>query len=128
MAWCYPDESNDYAYQVLDALADARAIVPSLWALELANALLVGQRRCRLTDVEIARFLGLVRALPIEIDAQTAAHGLSDTFQLARAHGLSAYDAAYLEVAIREGVRLATLDDKLRRAAAAAGVALVGRG
>lgn len=122
MTWCYPDEHNDFAYRVLDVLEHRRAVVPSLWAVEIANALVVGERRQRLTTSDIARFFELLKGLSIETDTQTASRALSDTLQLARTHGLSAYDAAYLELAMREGLVLTTLDGRLKNAAAAVGV------
>lgn len=122
MTWCYPDESSDLAYRVLDALEHIRAIVPSLWAVEIANALVVGERRQRLTDADRARFLELLKGLPIETDSQTAIRAMHESMQLALLYGLSVYDATYLELSMREGLMLATLDDKLRNAAIAAGV------
>lgn len=122
MTWCYPDEHSDFAYGVLDALEHRPAMVPALWAVEVANALVVGERRCRLTSSDIARFFELLQGLPIETDTQTASRALTDTLRLARTHGLSAYDAAYLELAMREGWTLATLDRQLKRAAKAVGV------
>lgn len=122
MTWCYPDEHSNFAYKVLDALEHRRAIVPSLWAVEVANALIVGERRSRLSANNIAHFFELLQSLSIETDTQTASRALSDTLQLARAYGLSVYDAAYLELAMREGFELATLDGRLRDAAKKAGV------
>jgi predicted nucleic acid-binding protein len=98
--------------------------VPSLWTLEVANALLVGERRRRTTPADAARFLAILATFPITVDDRTAAHAWRETTHLARAHGLTAYDAAYLELAICLGVPLATLDDKLIAAAVAVGVQL----
>ena len=95
-----------------------------VWTLEVANALLVGERRRRTTPADAARFLAILASFPITVDDQTAAHAWHETTHLARAHGLSAYDASYLELAIRLGVPLATLDDKLKAAAIAVGVPL----
>jgi predicted nucleic acid-binding protein len=124
MTWCYPDEHSDYAYKVLDTLEHTQALVPSLWAVEIANALVAGERRKRLTAAEIVRFFELLNGLSIVTDIQTASRALSDTLQLARAHNLSAYDAAYLELAMREGMVLATLDERLKSAAIAVGVTI----
>ena len=124
MTWCYPDENSDYAYRVLDALDQAHALVPSLWAIEIANAVVVGERRKRLTAADTAQFFELLRGLAIETDMLTASRALGDTLQLARAHGLSAYDASYLELAMRERVVLATLDERLKNAAHAVGVTI----
>jgi predicted nucleic acid-binding protein len=122
LTWCYPDEHSAFAYKVLDRLEHRQAIVPSLWAVEVANALLVGERRHRLTASAVAQFFELLNGLSIETDTQTAAQALTATLQLARAHNLSAYDAAYLELAMREGLVLATLDTQLKNAAKTAGV------
>ena len=105
-------------------MPDLQAHVPSLWPLEVANALLVGERRRRITPAETARFLAILGAFPITVDDQTVAHAWTDTMHLARAHNLSSYDAAYLELAIRLGLPLAALDGKLKTAAGAMGVPL----
>jgi predicted nucleic acid-binding protein len=98
-------------------------MVLSLWHLELANTLVVGERRGRCTQAEATAFLARLAGLPIGVDPHTMAHAWADTIRLARTHTLSAYDAAYLELAIRQGLPLATLDARLATAAAAAGVA-----
>jgi predicted nucleic acid-binding protein len=126
LAWCFPDENNDYADRILDLLEETPAVVPSLWFVEVANALLVGERRNRLNPAEATRFLSLLRSLMVEADTQTSARALTDTLALARAWNLSAYDATYLELAMREGLPLATLDDRLREAATGAGVEVLG--
>jgi predicted nucleic acid-binding protein len=100
------------------------AHVPSLWPLEVANALLVGERRKRITPADAARFLAILGAFPITVDDETVSHAWTDTLHLARAHNLSSYDAAYLELAIRLGLPLAALDGKLKTAAQAVGVPL----
>jgi predicted nucleic acid-binding protein len=124
LTWCYPDEHSAFAYKVLDQLEHRRAIVPSLWAVEIANALVVGERRLRLTASAVAHFLELLGGLAIETDMQTAPRALTTTRQLARDHNLSAYDAIYLELAMREGLMLATLDTQLKSVAKSAGVKL----
>ena len=90
----------------------------------MANTLLVGERRRRLTPADTAQFLAILETFPIAIDDQTVAHAWADTLHLARAHNLSSYDAAYLELATRLGLPLAALDGKLRTAAEAVGVPL----
>jgi predicted nucleic acid-binding protein len=124
MAWSFEDETDEYADAVLDRLAITRAVVPALWPLEVANALLVGERRKRSTEVDTIKWTGILRALPIVIDGETNAHAWSATLALARGHNLTAYDAAYLELAIRRGLPLATIDGKLKFAAQSVGVAL----
>ena len=126
IAWCFPDEQDDYSQSVLDALGSERAIVPDLWHLEVANTLLVGERRKRSTQANTVTWLGFLASLPIAVDEETKLHAFGHTANLAREHNLSAYDAAYLELAPRWGLPLATLDDKLKTAAQAVGVPLYG--
>ncbi|MDR3634468.1 MAG: type II toxin-antitoxin system VapC family toxin [Isosphaeraceae bacterium] len=95
-----------------------------LWSLEVANVCLVSERRKRLDEARTLRFLNLLGSLPIGIDDETAARAWLDTIHPARAHNLSAYDAAYLELAIRRGLPLACLDSRLKTAAEAVGVVL----
>ena len=92
---------------ILDSLADARAVVPSLWHLEVGNSLLVGERRGRSTQADTVNWLKFLNALPIAVDGETVTRAWSDVLSLARTHGLSAYDAAYLELALRRGLPLA---------------------
>ena len=122
LCWCFPDERSTYADKILGELGEKQAIVPSLWAIELANSLLVGERRKRLTAADIANFLDILKDLPVDTDDESAPRALSDTWSLARRLGLSAYDGCYLELAMREGLPLATLDVQMKKAAKAAGV------
>jgi predicted nucleic acid-binding protein len=121
LAWFFEDETDAYAETVQDSLATATATVPAIWHLEIANALLVGERRKRTTEAKAVKFLALLGKLPITADDLTAAKAWSDTMQLARAHDLSSYDASYLELALRRGVPLATLDGPLKKALRATG-------
>ncbi len=123
LAWYFADETDRYADAVAAALPNATALVPSLFHLELANILVVGERRKRSTEAQATAFLVRPAALPIGVDGQTVARAWSDIIALARSHGLSTYDAAYLELAARESLPLATLDDKLEAAAKAVGIA-----
>lgn len=124
MAWYFKDEMNAYADAVRDSLAEGQAVVPSLWPLEVANTVVMGERRKRSTPAQAVTWLGFLAALPIIVDGETVARAWADTLSLARAHNLSAYDAAYLELAMRRGLPIATLDDRLRAAATAVGVSL----
>jgi predicted nucleic acid-binding protein len=124
LAWCFEDAASSIADYALGILGSGgQAVVPSLWRLELANGLVMAERRQRMTEADTTRFLCLLEGLPIEVisDYRDAASMVT----LARAHGLTAYDAAYLEVALRTGVPLATLDGQLSRAAKAAGVTVM---
>lgn len=124
LAWCFPDEASEDAEALLLALEGATVLVPAVWSLEIANALLVGERQKRLRQPEIFRFLTLLESLPIVEDTQTAAERVRNVLPIAREFGVSAYDGAYLELAIRRGTALATLDAKLAKAARGAGVTL----
>jgi len=124
MVWGFEDEEDAYAAALLDKMPDLQAHVPSLWPLEVANALIVGERRGRMTPADAARFLSILGTFPIAVDDETAARAWTDTLHLARAHQISAYDASYLELAIRHGLPLASLDGKLKAAATAVGVTL----
>jgi predicted nucleic acid-binding protein len=105
-------------------LPERTAFVPTLWPLEVANVLLNGERRKRSTQAQAAKFLQSLAAMPITADDETNLHAWNATLNLARAHNLSAYDAAYLELAMRRSLPLATLDEKLKAAALAVGVTL----
>jgi len=124
LAWCFEDEGGEYAERVLGALRTSEAVAASIWPLEIANGRAVAERRGRLDPAGAARFMELVLALPIGVDPASRGSGLREAHRLARARGLSAYDAAYLELALRHGVPLATLDARLRDAAVAEGVQL----
>jgi predicted nucleic acid-binding protein len=124
LAWCFPDESSDYADAVLVALEGKTILVPSIWPLEIANAVLVGERTKRLRQPEIQRFTALLEGLWLVQDSQTVAEQIGNVVPLAREYGLSAYDAAYLELSIRYEAPIATLDSKLQNAARNARVSL----
>ena len=124
MAWCFEDEVDEYADKVLRWIVDSTARVPAIWPLEVANVLLVAERRDRLTRADTSRFVELIAALPILVDTETPRRATGAILDLGRELYLSAYDAAYLELALRHRVPLATRDDKLRTAAAQRGVSL----
>jgi predicted nucleic acid-binding protein len=126
IAWCLPDEQDAYSQSVLDALVNEPAIVPELWHLEVANTLLVGERRKRSTQANTVQWMTFLASLPITVDEHTHFHAFGDITDLGRSHNLSAYDAAYLELAMRRGLPLATRDEKLKAAARAVGVILYG--
>lgn len=117
MAWCFEDEANRYSDAVLTALSTDQAIVPSLWSLEVANVLVVSERRGRLSREDAQRFLDLLAGLPITVSP--FAPEPAEALALAREHRLSAYDAAYLSLALRARLPIATRDRALRMAARA---------
>jgi predicted nucleic acid-binding protein len=122
LAWCFPDEASAYADGVLVALEGRTVIVPAVWALEIANALLVAERRKRVKQQGVRRFVELLGGLTIIEHSQTVADTVSHVLPLARAYNLSAYDAAYLDVAVRQAAPLATLDRALQKAGRSAGL------
>jgi predicted nucleic acid-binding protein len=125
MAWCFEDKATEAADLVLDRLREDEAVVPAIWPLEVANVLLVAERRGRLTEAQASRFLGLLTQLPIEVD--DAPRELAGIVAAGRRHELSSYDASYLVLAERLGASLATLDGRLSKAAERAGVELLVR-
>ena len=122
MAWCFEDEADAYSLSALAALSEGVAIVPSIWPLEVANVLVVAERRGRLREPASLRFLALLGELPILVDRAVTAPLVPSLVALARRHRLSAYDAAYLDLAQREAAPLATRDRALRRAMRSAAV------
>lgn len=124
LAWCFADEQNAYADGIAALFPGTEAIVPSLWPLEIGNVLVVGERRGRNTRADTVQWTRFLGSLPIVLDNETTAHAWSETVNLARSYNLSAYDGCYLELALRLGLPLATLDAKLQTAATAAGVPL----
>ena len=125
LAWCFDDEATEATRTLLDRFEDERAEVPSLWHLELANALAMGERKGRITPARASEFIALIDGLPIVIDERTPNFALSSVLELSRRQQLSAYDASYLELAMRRGIPLATKDDDLARAANHMGVTLL---
>jgi len=118
LGWFLPGEIKDEDHAVRKMIeGGAVACVPSIWALEVANALLVAERRKRISQTDSATAWGALRKLPIEADAETGQRAGGDILALARQQQLSAYDAAYLELAMRRGVPLASLDEVIRVAA-----------
>ena len=122
LAWLFLDEQDPYADAIVAKLPNLEMLVPRLWHLEIANVLVVSERRKRCSQADTTQWLTYLAGLPIVVDAATEARAWSDTVSLARQHALTAYDAAYLEIAIREGVPLASLDAPLKAAAQAVGV------
>jgi predicted nucleic acid-binding protein len=127
LTWFFEDERSALADAVLRQVAESGAVVPSLWRLEIASALQMAVRHKRID----ARFrdasLADLRALPIDVDPETDRHAWAATLKLAERCRLTLYDAAYLELAQRVDLPLASLDQQLRAAAKAIGVPLRGK-
>jgi len=129
LAWVFERENPKeaaMANELLASLSQHSALVPSLWHFEVANALLVGERRGVVSDAESTDFLIRLNALPIETDSADLGLARIATLRLARAHRLSSYDAGYLELAIRRGALLATFDQRLLASAKEAGIGIFG--
>jgi predicted nucleic acid-binding protein len=126
LAWVYAEETTRAVRQVFDLLSDNGALVPSLWKLEVANILEMGVRRKRHDAAFRDATLADLALLPIQVDPETDRQAWGAILQLAERHRLTLYDAAYLELAQRRNLPLATLDRDLRAAAKAAQVILLG--
>ena len=123
VCWLLPDERHIVAEAAYERISRDSALAPVLWRYELRNMLIVNERRGRLDSAKTARALRLLRGLPVATDTDVDEDAL---MQLARQHQLTVYDAAYLELALRKGLAVATLDGALARAARAESVALIG--
>ena len=117
MTWCFKDKINQSADAILDRLEVSTAVVPSIWPLEVGNVLLVAERRKRLSEADSTRFIALLAELPIIIEQEPPERMMKDIVALARKHQLSTYDASYLDLAMRKGIPIATLDNRLKAAA-----------
>lgn len=126
VAWCFDDESTPLTEGILDLLsAGSEGVAPGIWPLEVANALLVAERRKRISVAQVTALLGRIVQLPVSVETIEPDRAFSQVLSVARQHQLTEYDAAYVELALRRGLPLATLDDKLRQAARMAGISLV---
>ncbi|MCX5953222.1 MAG: type II toxin-antitoxin system VapC family toxin [Cyanobacteria bacterium] len=124
-AWCFADEASDGAWAILERLQTNRARVPALWLWETANVLVQAEQRGRISPAASRTFLGLLEGLPISVDQPTTTSAWHDTLALAHSHRLTSYDAAYLELAMRRGLPLASRDKALQAAARTEGVPLL---
>ena len=125
LAWCFAGEATSHTIAVRELLRRTVAVAPAILPLQVANALLVGERRQRLTQSQAERALRLLADLPISVEDAGSSTVWGPVLALARQHHLTVYDASYLELAVRQGLRLATQDARLRDAAARTGVRLV---
>jgi predicted nucleic acid-binding protein len=125
LAWCFADESTAFTEGLLDLLANGgEAVTPAIWPFEVANALLAGEKRQRITVAQATSILRRIAELPIVVDSIGTDHAFQQILPLARQSQLTEYDAAYLELALRLSLPLATLDAQLQRAAKNVGVPL----
>jgi predicted nucleic acid-binding protein len=122
LAWCFEDEASPETDAIAESIESEGAVVPGLFQLEVGNILLQAERKGRLTSAGVAARLALLDDLSIATDSETAGRAWRETMALARAHALTSYDAAYLELALRKGAALATRDKALAAAAKGLGV------
>ena len=123
LAWALPDEQDAFASGVLELVANEGALVPSIWALEVGNGLIMAERRKRLTPSQFKKSLSLLRELRIRVSSPAIEADFGQVLTLAQTHKLTSYDASYLELAIRASCPLATLDAGLTKVAKELGVA-----
>ena len=122
LPWCFQDETSEYADRILDRLPGNLAHTTHMWPLELINAFVVAERRRRTLPADTVRYLTFLRPLPIQVHPYDWETAFGRTLLLSRSYGLTSYDAGYLELALRLGLPIATLDKALRAAAVAVGV------
>ncbi len=124
MAWLFEDEATPTTEAILDRLKEEEALVPTLWTYEVGNVLLMAERRSRITEAQGRRFTQLLESLPIQISDSHLKSLWNNAIVVAREHGLNVYDGTYLDLAMREGIPLATRDKALRKAAKKLGIAI----
>jgi predicted nucleic acid-binding protein len=122
LSWCFEDEKTHYAQSILYAMEKSRAIVPALWSIEVANVLTLAQRRKRISHTQAIAFREYLSMLAIEVDDYLLRKPVEILSDLATETGLTAYDATYLELALRKNLPLATLDGQLKQAAKQSGI------
>ncbi len=125
LSWCFSDEANAESWSLLERLETETAHVPSLWALEMSNILILAERRSRITYAHVVLSLELLGSLPIQTDEETSYRAFHETSQLAYKEKLTSYDASYLELALRLGLPLATKDKSLAKVAKKLGINLI---
>jgi len=125
MSWCFKDETSNYADAVLNKLEYCTAFVPSIWPLEVGNVLLVAGAMKRLRQADSIRFIALLSELPIIVEPESPDRMMNEIVSIARAYDLSTYDASYLDLAMRKGIPIATLDKGLLRAAKKSNVLVI---
>lgn len=124
MAWCFEDEANEESDEALILLKEMKAIVPGVWPLEVMNVLWVGERKNRITNTQANTFIHLLNALPIEVDIPLMDVLNKNVLEISRTYSISAYDASYLELALRKNIPLFSADKMLSNAAKKAGISV----
>ena len=125
MCWYIEDQKTSYTEGVFECLAlGDEILVPAIWPLEIVNSLVIALRQKDITSAQLEIFVADLKELPVEVDLQGAARAYSSILQISRRHQLSSYDAAYLDLALFEGLPLATVDKNVRSAAKRSGAEL----
>src|SRR5215469_8812598 len=126
VAWCFDDESTAFTEAMLDRLAAGwEGSVPAIWPLEVTNALLASERRNRCSIAGVTASLARLAQLPISVESSDSDRVFNQVTSLARHQQLTSYDAAYLELALRERIPIATLDERLRQSARVLGIKIL---
>jgi predicted nucleic acid-binding protein len=125
LTWCFADEWTNEAEALLDRAKAEAVLVPSIWPMEMANMLVMALRRNRIEQRDLEMAIMLLERLEIEVDPEAATRAFAEIVALARQFRLTSYDAAYLDLALREGLPLATRDTHLASAARRAGVEVI---
>ena len=127
LCWFFENQATEYTEAIFERLARGEEVsAPFIWPLEVANVLVTAERRKALKLAQVTSFLEELSAWPIQVDTLGVDRAFQQILSIARYYSLSTYDAAYLELAVREGLPLATMDDDLRKATNAAGVKIAG--
>lgn len=126
MTWLFKDETTAATLALLDRLENESALVPELWFLEVANVLALAERKSRIEAERSVEFIHQISKLQMQVDTDAAGRAFTEVLDLARDHSLTAYDATYLDLALRRNLPLATLDEPLRKAAKRLRVKLLG--
>jgi predicted nucleic acid-binding protein len=127
MAWCFADESTPETVEIQDRLASEAVVVPAHWFLEVTNVLTMAERNKRISADDASQFVQLLSALDIQADEELPRRAFQHVLPLCRRHGLTSYDAAYLDLVLRRQLPLASLDDDLRRAVTSLGMPVLGK-
>lgn len=125
LAWCFSDEATPLTTALLKKIESEKAYVPQLWTLEMGNILVTAERKKRISFAKIVEFLSILEELDIQVDHETSLRGFHEIMSLAHSEKLTTYDAAYLELAMRLGLPIATKDSALKEAAKRLGVVIL---
>jgi predicted nucleic acid-binding protein len=125
LAWCFTDEATEKSQALLRRVIDDGCMAPGIWPIECANILIAAERTGRVSAADLKENIAKLQSLDVEVDDEMPARSFTDILHLARQHRLTSYDAAYLELALRRKLPLATKDKQLQETARRAGVALI---